>query len=49
MLLAGFERLNAMRMSIAGDGLTEPNLYFHSRGMKMQSNLLAAPPPKGRH
>jgi len=28
-------------MSVAGDGLTEPNLYFYSplRGIKMQTNL----------
>ncbi len=27
----GIERLNAMRMSIAGEGLTEPNNYFRQR------------------
>ena len=36
----GFEESNAMRTSIAGEGLTELNLYFHFIfEMKMQTNL----------
>ena len=31
------EQLNATRMSVAGEGLTEPNLYF--RTAEMQTNL----------
>ena len=36
----GFEESNAMRTSIASEGLTELNLYFHFIfEMKMQTNL----------
>ena len=39
MYKAGFEQLNAARMSAAGEGWTEPNLNFHPiKGMKMQTN-----------
>jgi len=39
--MARFEKLNAARMSAAGEGWTEPNLYFSSplRRRKMQTNL----------
>ena len=37
-----FEESNAARMSAAGNGLTEPNLYF--RNSKMQTNLLGSTP-----
>ena len=30
LAIARFERSNAVRMSAAGEGLTEPNLNFHS-------------------
>ena len=35
----GFEQLDATpRRGVAGDGLTEPNLYFLPYGRKMQIN-----------
>ena len=32
-------KINAARMSAAGDGLTEPNIYFLPIGKKMQTSL----------
>jgi hypothetical protein len=34
----GFERSNATRRSVAGDGLTEPNINFVPNGDIMQTN-----------
>jgi hypothetical protein len=34
-----FERLNATRMSVAGEGWTEPNNNFSPEWRKMQINL----------
>jgi len=31
LIVAGFEDLNAMRVSIAADGSTEANLYFRQK------------------
>jgi len=37
-----FERSNAARVSAAGDGSTEPNLYFCPQRAKMQTNLASS-------
>ena len=37
---SGFEQLNAARMSAAGDGSTEPNLYFCPVGRNANESVL---------
>jgi len=36
----GFEQFNAARMSAAGDGSTEPNLYFCPLGRNANESVL---------
>jgi len=44
------DQIATVRWTVAGEGSTEPNLYFHSHwGMKMQTNLASSSKKQSTH